>query len=78
MFLSATVINWNTWQSSTAGTMATYSPGGALVTNYPTYMPSGTFADGAFVSNAPTGANGILRITGGDPIVNTVLFSTPD
>lgn len=73
----ATVIDWNTWTSSTAGTLATYSGGSGLVANYPSYTPIGTFADGIIVDNGPTSANGILKITGGNLAENTVFFNTP-
>lgn len=84
----ATIIDWNTWLSASEGTISTkdgpvtvrYLAGGPidnLVANYPSYTPSSTFADGSIVSNAPTSANGILQIIGGNPNINTIIFSAP-
>jgi hypothetical protein len=82
----AATIDWNTWTSATTGTISagpvavTFSAGGSvdnLVPNYPSYTPTTTYADGTIVSNAPTSANGILQLAGGNSNVNTVTFSTP-
>lgn len=82
----AATIDWNTWTSSTSGTIAadsitvTYTPGGPvdnLVSGYPSYTPASTFADGSTIANAPTSANNILQIVGGNTNVNMITFSTP-
>ncbi len=77
-------IDWNTWSSSSAGSITTTGgpigvsfTGGlsALVAGYPSYLPASTYADGTIVSNAPTAANGIMQLTGGNTTLNTVTFS---
>jgi hypothetical protein len=80
---NATTIDWNTWTSDVAGNMGSvnvgFSAGGSfqqLVPNYPSYMPSTTFADGVFVSNAPVNTDGIIKLIGGNQNINTVTFST--
>lgn len=82
----AGVIDWNTWTSATSGTISpdsvtvTFSAGGStdnLVANYPSYTPTSTWADGTVVSNAPTAANGIIQLTGGNRNTNVIRFSTP-
>ncbi len=85
----ATPIEWNTWNTATSGTIVT---GGSpisvgfsvpsssvdnLVTNYPSYGPSSTFADGSIVLNAPLPANNIIQLEGGNDNINTVTFSAP-
>lgn len=79
---NATIIDWNTWTSPTTGIMGqatvSFTAGGSmdnLVPNYPSYSPTSTFADGIFVSNAPTPANGILQLQGGNGNTNTITFS---
>ncbi|EAQ34012.1 hypothetical protein NB311A_10208 [Nitrobacter sp. Nb-311A] len=77
---SAAVVTWTTWDSTSSGTAApitvTYSgPAAELVTNYPSYTPSATFADGGLVDNAPVAANGILKIFGGNTSTQTLTFS---
>ena len=64
---SADVVTWTTWDSTSGGTAGpihvTYAgPAVSVQTNYPSYMPASTFADGTIVSNAPTAANKILQI----------------
>ncbi|RQP25339.1 PEP-CTERM sorting domain-containing protein [Piscinibacter terrae] len=80
----AAPIDWNTWSSTSAGTITTtggpigvtYSGPALNVYNpYPSYTPTPTFADGVVVNNAPTASNGILQITGGDSSVQTLTFS---
>lgn len=80
----AAPIDWNTWSSNSAGTISTASgpigvtyvgPALAVINNYPSYTPTGTYADGVIVDNAPTSANGILQITGGNAAVQTLTFS---
>ncbi len=79
-------IDWNAWSSATSGSIAadsvtvTFSAGGStdqLVSGYPSYTPASTWADGTIVGNAPTSADGIIRLTGGNANINTVSFSTP-
>jgi len=79
----AAPIDWNTWSSNSAGTMANgvnvgYSSadGHNLVGGYPSYTPASTFADGTVVNNAPVSGNNILQIFGGTATVNTVTFSS--
>ena len=85
----AATIDWNSWSSNSSGTIATSS--GALTvtysgemsgyyTNYPSWGPSDTFADGTTVANGPNGSNGIIRLVGGmggEAPVDTVTFSAP-
>ncbi len=80
----AAVISWNTWDTATSGTInstaVTFSAGGStdnLVSGYPSYTPSSTFADGSVVDNAPVSGNNIIQLTGGNANINTVTFSTP-
>jgi len=75
----AATIDWNTWQTTSSGSL------GALTVGYSgendgirfdtQYTPTGSFADGSIVANAPTQANGILALIGGDSTVNTITFS---
>ncbi len=80
----AATIDWNTWSSATGGSISTSSGpiavtfGGessALVTAYPSWGPSATFADGTIVANAPSSSNNILQLTGGSNSVVTLTFS---
>jgi hypothetical protein len=84
--VSAAPVDWNTWTSSSAGTLNT---GGTSVTvtydsadvhsvvaDYPSWTPAGSFADGIAVDNGPVAGNGIMRINGGSPGVNTLTFSS--
>jgi len=80
----AAVITWNTWNSATSGAIdsnvVTFSAGGStdnLVSGYPSYTPSSTYADGVIVDNAPVSGNNIIQLTGGNQNINTVTFSTP-
>jgi hypothetical protein len=81
-------IDWNAWTSATGGMIAPDSVGvsfaitgsgsfDALVSNYPSYTPTTTFADGTIVNDAPVSTDGIIRLMGGNSNVNTVTFSTP-
>jgi len=76
---SAATITWNTWDSSSTGTMGSlttnYNGPATLVTGYPSYLPASTFADGSIVNNAPQPSNNILQITGGTSNVYTLSFS---
>ena len=80
----AAPIDWNTWTSTSAGTISTTSgpigvtyagPAYNVFNPYPSYTPTGTFADGVIVNNAPVAANGILQIKGGSSAVQTLTFS---
>ncbi|MDE2378380.1 PEPxxWA-CTERM sorting domain-containing protein [Bradyrhizobium sp.] len=75
----AAVITWNTWDTSSSGTMGpiavTYDGPANLVTGYPSYLPASTFADSSVVNNAPQPSNNILQITGGSPNIYTLTFS---
>ena len=86
---NAATIDWNTWSSNTNGTIAT-SSGPVTVTyrgemsgfytNYPSWNPSDSFADGTIVDNGPTGTNGIVRLIGGfgnEATVDSITFSAP-
>jgi hypothetical protein len=81
----ASVVSWNTWSTTSAGSIVTGNgtvgvtfsgPAAAVVNGYPSYTPASTWADGSVVNNAPTAANGILQIMGGSPAVQTITFST--
>jgi hypothetical protein len=77
---SAAVVTWTTWDTNASGTAGpitvTYAgPAVSLQTPYPSYTPSGTFADGVIVNNAPVPANGILQIFGGNSATQTLTFS---
>jgi hypothetical protein len=56
-------------------TQLPFSTIGYVRSAYPSYLPATTFADGTTVANAPTPANGILQIFGGNPSTQTVTFS---
>jgi hypothetical protein len=86
----AATIDWTQWTSTTAGEPSGGSATGtagtigvtysgelnALINDYPSYGPSGTF-NGGTVSNAPPQANGIIQIYGGaqSPPTDTITFS---
>jgi len=76
---SAATITWNTWNTSSTGTMGsvnvTYNGPANLMTNYPSYTPTTTFADGTIVNNAPQSTNNILQIFGGNSNIYTMSFS---
>ncbi len=81
----AVPIDWNTWTSTTTGSISTAGgpiavtfsgPAIEVVSNYPSYTPSSTFADGTVVDNAPVAANGIMKLWGGSDALNTVTFAT--
>lgn len=84
----AAPIHWNTWSSATHGNISPDAVGvdfaitgsgstDNLVANYPSYAPASTFADGTVVDNAPTSANGIIQLAGGNANINTITFSSP-
>jgi hypothetical protein len=74
-------IDWNQWNSNSTGAIAstpvtitfTGQNNGGWYTNYPSYGPAMTWADGTVVANAPTG--GIVVLSGGNSNVQTVTFS---
>jgi len=74
-------IDWNQWTSNATGTIGsgpvtitfTGQNGSGWSNSYPSYGPSGTWADGSVVANAPTG--GIVLLSGGNQAVNTITFS---
>lgn len=80
-------VAWTTWTSHDAGAFTldgqqievafATSNAHARVTNYPSWTPTATFADGAQVDAGPVAANGIMRLIGGSSALNTVTFSTP-
>jgi hypothetical protein len=49
----------------------------ADVTNYPSWTPASTYADGVVVKNAPVPSNNIIQLDGGNSNLNTLSFSTP-
>ena len=76
-------IDWNTWSSTTAGSIATTGgpvavsfsgPSFSVQKPYPSYTPASTFADGTIVDNAPVPGNGIMELRGGSSALNTVTF----
>ncbi len=77
---SATVIDWTNWQNANHGTTApvniTYAGPGWLVSNYPSYHPASTWADGTIVQDAPT-IDQIIGLAGGNTTLNTITFSDP-
>jgi PEP-CTERM motif len=83
----ADIINWNTWSSSSTGSMTvgstpvtvTFSTTNthADLPNFPSYTPTTTWADGVVVNNAPVSSNGIMQLVGGTSALNTLSFSTP-
>ena len=82
----ADFIDWNTWSSSSGGSMTigstpvtvTFATSNfhADIPNYPSWTPVTTWADGVIVNNAPVSTNGIMQLTGGTTAVNTLTFST--
>ncbi len=76
-------IDWNTWTSNSTGTIAstpvtvTFSGenGSGWSASYPSWTPTGTWADGTVVANGPSGSNGIVRLTGGGTTIDTITFS---
>ena len=84
----AASIDWNAWTSATGGTIVpdslgvTFAIAGTgsvdnLLSNYPSYTPTTTYANGTVVNNAPVSADGIIQLAGGNTNVNTVTFSKP-
>ena len=83
----AVPIHWNTWTSVSSGSLSTDSDTVAVgfatanahnnIANYPSWLPSGTFADGVAVDNGPVAANGIMQLFGGTTALNQLTFSVP-
>lgn len=85
----ADTIAWTHWNSGTAGSpgsasgnigsiSVTYSgETNGLLTGYPSWTPTATFA-GGLVGNAPPAADNSVKITGGVPtLTETITFSSP-
>ena len=71
---NAATIDWTTWSSNAAGSIVTTGgPVGVtfagemsgLATNYPSWTPSATWADGSVVANGPSQMGGMVRLLGG-------------
>jgi len=82
----AAPIVWNTWSSSSAGSITTdtgtIDVGFAgnptnFFAGFPSYNPPATWADGTIVDNGPVAANGIVQLVGGSDAVQTLTFSVP-
>jgi hypothetical protein len=83
----AVPIHWNTWASASSGSITAGSSTVAVtfattnshvnVANYPSWLPSSTFADGVAVDNGPINTNGIMQLFGGTTALNTLTFSVP-
>ena len=84
----ADTIAWTNWTSVTpgspgsgTGTIGSLSVSysgqtSALLHNYPSWTPTGTFS-GGIVGNAPPAANNSIQIEGGVPYTETITFSSP-
>jgi len=83
----AVPIHWNTWASPSSGSLTANADTVAVsfstnnahtnVANYPSWLPSSTFADGVAVDNGPAQSNGIMQLFGGTTALNTLTFSVP-
>lgn len=83
----AVPIAWNTWASPSSGSLTANADTVAVsfstsnahtnVTNYPSWLPFSTFADGVAVDNGPAQSNGIMKLFGGTTASNTLTFSVP-
>ena len=88
----AATITWTQWTAGTSGspgsatgtlalspdiTVGFAGKTGGLVSNYPSWGPASTYADGTVVSNAPPKSGNIVYLTGGDSTVQTLTFSAP-
>jgi len=82
----AATVSWTTWSSNTAGTISggpsvTYSGElSGLSSNYPSWTPASTWADGSIVNNAPPQSGNMIRLLGGggaSAVLDTLTFSTP-
>lgn len=80
----AAPVAWNTWSSTSAGSIQTVTDtigvsfqGDAtnVFSNFPSYTPTATWADGSVVDNGPVASNGILQLIGGTTDVQTIVFS---
>ncbi len=81
---SADTISWTRWSTNTAGNIThpaisvTYSGElQPLQSNYPSWTPSTTFADGNVVGNPPPQSGNMIILHGGDATVDTITFSPP-
>jgi hypothetical protein len=79
---SAQTINWADWTSSNSATLVGNSVSFAvttdpvsLVSNYPSWTPSGSYADGTIITNAPPQGNNIVQLIGGSGTPDTITFS---
>ena len=83
----AVPIHWNTWASPSSGSLTANADTVAVsfstnnahtnVADYPSWLPSSTFADGVLVDNGPAQSNGIMKLFGGTTALNTLTFSVP-
>jgi len=81
----ADTITWTNWSSAT-GSSATGTMGGvgvtysgqivSVVANYPSWGPSTTFSGGT-IDNAPPQSGGIIHMTGGSALPESIAFSSP-
>ena len=81
----ADTITWTNWSSAT-GSSATGTMGGvgvtysgqivSVVANYPSWGPSTTFSGGT-IDNAPPQSGGIIQMTGGSDLAESIVFSVP-
>lgn len=89
---SASTIDWTDWTGASAGTTAgsatgtisglglTVSYSGeleSLPTSYPSWTPTGTWADGTVVANAPASIDNIIQLFGATGATDTITFSAP-
>jgi hypothetical protein len=79
---SAQTINWADWTSNTSATLpgntVTYSNtdgSSYLVTDYPSWGPASSYADGLVITNPPPSGNNIVQIFGGNTDLETITFS---
>jgi hypothetical protein len=84
----ADTVNWTHWTAGTSGSpgsaTGTAGPVGVtyvgqtsgLLTNYPSWTPTSSFA-GGIVGNAPPAADNAVQIEGGVAYTETITFSSP-
>lgn len=78
-------IDWSSWSTNTSGAIAStpvtvtfQGEVSGYYTNYPSWTPVVTYADGTAVLNAPVASNGIIHLIGGGgdaAVVDTITFS---